>query len=118
MIQDRHFDDSVYRPGIPVKIGIEVVPDFSVLAYALEETPPVGWEISGINNSGHFVGGIIKWGVFFDSNGRSFAYEAKPPLNQAGEAFWAGLISLDGVSTPIEGALSLSLDQEPPSRPI
>lgn len=111
----RSASDVVYRPGIPVIITIHVVPDASVKAYAIEETPAVGWVIT--QTIGNFVGGIIKIGPFFDGNARDFQYQAKPPSNQTVDALFDGRISFDGVSNPITGMVKLKLDKIAPQSP-
>lgn len=115
---NRTTSDIVYRPGKPLAVMIHVVPDSNHLAYALEERPPVGWVVSGINNQGNFVGGLIKWGVFFDNTPRDFNYLVVPPLNQTADGLFSGVVSFDGSSDTITGVTVVPKDLLPPASPI
>lgn len=113
----RTASDTVYRPGKPLAVMVRVIPDPGIKAYALEETPPLGWFVSSINNGGQFNGGIVKWGVFTDSTPRDFNYVAIPPLNQTTDGLFNGVASFDGISSPIAGVISVPRDLMPPASP-
>jgi hypothetical protein len=106
-VSNRSFNPTSYTPGSPVSVTVTIAPDPSVYAYALEETPPAGWTITGIDNDGVFQNGIIKWGVFFDDVPRTLRYEATPSLGTAGTKSFSGLVSYDGASSAIGGSSSI-----------
>lgn len=114
---NRSANDSVFRPGKPLAVSVHVVPDAVVKAYAVEETPPVGWVITNVNNSGNFVGGILKFGVYFDNAPRDFSYVATPPLTQVSTGTFSGVVSFDGASQTITGLSSVKLDKIAPLPP-
>lgn len=93
-----------------------ITPNPGVLAYAVEETYPVGWTASNLNQSGNNVGGKCKWGLFFDSNERTFAYDLIPKAGTEDGNFF-GVASFDGVSAVIGGKITLEFDRIPPKSP-
>jgi hypothetical protein len=101
----RSFSPEFYTPAQPLVVTISVTPDGSVVAWALEEIPPGGWTIGGINQGGVWdnVNKKVKWGPFFDSTPRSLVYQATPPADETGQKAFSGQASFDGAGVSVEG---------------
>jgi hypothetical protein len=108
---------SFYTPQIAVSVTIAVTPDTSVSAYAVEDVPPAGWIVSGIDNGGGWdsVNEKVNWGPFFDSTPRTLSYQATPPAGTTNDETFAGTASFDGVSAPIGGQSTISHIKLPPT---
>ncbi len=104
------FSAANYMPGVGITVTINVTPDAGTQVYAVEDTVPVGWTVSSINNSGAFDGNNrkVKWGPFFDNAARTLMYVATPPAGETGSKIFAGTVSFDGLSVGIAGARTLS----------
>lgn len=104
------FSDTGYVPDTNLQVTIVVTPATTTSAYAVEDMPPTGWTISGINESGTFDAGTgkVKWGPFFDTTKRTLTYLAKPPAATSGSRTFNGVASFDGVNVAISGARSLA----------
>lgn len=90
-------------PGdtITVQITLDVPPGTTVVA--AEDQPPPGWAVSNISNGGSFDFATkkVKWGLFFGpSIPGTLTYQATAG---SGSGCFAGLVSYDGVDTPITG---------------
>jgi len=94
----RTFDKPYFRPGQAVTVTLTAGVPSGTLAYAIEEVLPIGWTVSDVSGGGNYVGGMIKYGVFFDNIQRSFTYKITP--HSTAEGVFSGLISLDGSSEP------------------
>jgi hypothetical protein len=94
-----------YTPSVPMSVSISVSPNSATLVYAVEDTPPVGWVVSNINESGQWdsVNKKVKWGPFFDSNIRTLTYQATPPAGESGTKAFSGTVSFDGNNVSIGG---------------
>ena len=81
-----------FAPGVSITVTDSVFPDSSVFVYAVEDTVPLGWSVSNVNNSGGFdaVSHAVKWGPFFDNQSRELTYVATPPVNAAATAIFSG----------------------------
>jgi len=103
------FNSASYTPGVGVVVSIAVTPDASAQVYAVEDTPPSGWTVSGIDNGGQFdsANRKVKWGLFFDNTSRTLTYTATPPAGETGTKTFAGLASFDGTNVTIGGARTL-----------
>jgi hypothetical protein len=108
---------STYEPSVPVNVSISVNPGQGTQVYAVEETPPSGWVITDINESGQWdsVNKKVKWGPFFDSNNRSLTYKATPPLGETGEKSFFGAASFDGNNVTITGDSTFTIFSDVPS---
>jgi hypothetical protein len=95
----------IYTPSVPVSVSISVSPNSATLVYAVEDTPPVGWVVSSINEDGQWdsVNKKVKWGPFFDSNIRTLTYQATPPAGESGTKAFYGVGSFDGTNVVIGG---------------
>ena len=112
-VSERSFSDTVYRTGQKITCSIKVTPPAGSLAYALEEKYPTGWTASNANLGGNIIGGLVKFGVFFDGLERTFTYDLMPSNATTNRTF-SGLLSIDGVSQEIGGKTILKFDRIPP----
>jgi uncharacterized repeat protein (TIGR01451 family) len=87
-----------YGEAQPVQVALAAEPPSSTVVYAVEETPPVGWQVGTISHSGAFDSqtGTVKWGPFFDNQVRTLSYDVTPPGGTGGSWEFAGVISVDG----------------------
>ncbi len=99
------FSPAAYTPGNGVLVNIVVTPGSATQVYAVEDSPPVGWVLTNINNSGSYDGNAkkVKWGPFFDNTVRTLAYIATPPDREIGAKTFTGVASFDGKSVAIGG---------------
>ncbi len=104
---NRSFDPDSYTPEQPVTVYIQIVPTGGTLVYAVEDTPPSGWTVSNINESGTWdtVNKKVKWGPFFDDTTRTFRYNAVPPAGTSGTKTFNGIFSHDGVNDAINAQI-------------
>jgi hypothetical protein len=91
--------------GIAFTVSIAATPAVDVSAYAVEDQPPAGWEVTGISEGGVWdaVNQKVKWGPFFDHAARTVSYVVTPPGTAAGVARFVGTASFDSVAAPITG---------------
>jgi len=94
-----------YTAGQPFTVTVETTPNDQTLSYAVEDTPPAGWGVSGISDGGVFdaVHGKVKWGPFFDNTPRTLTYTLTPPDPSSGPASFAGTASFDGNNEIVAG---------------
>jgi hypothetical protein len=92
-------------PGTPVTVTVRVTPAQSNAAYAVEEQPPAGWQISNVSDEGvvEAASGTIRWGLFSDNAPRLLTYQVAPPVEAACVKAFAGAASFDGRSVDIIG---------------
>ncbi len=102
---------SIYTPGKKTTVVITVWPEPSpspsspsVLAYGVEENPPIGWTpVITDNYNGKNAGGVLKWGVFTDNQPRTFIYTVIAPKGNRKPVVFNGRVSFNGSSDPISG---------------
>jgi hypothetical protein len=106
-----------YTASVPITVAIKVTPATNVLAWAVEEQPPSGWEVANVSDGGVFqpVISTVKWGVFYGASPRTLTYEIIPAGNATSMVTFAGKVSFDGVSIPIGGVRQLLPDAACPS---
>lgn len=99
-----------YVAGQPVPVTLRINPAADVIAYAIEEQPPLGWTVTGASDEAEIdsVSGAVRWGPYFDNQPRVFTYQAIPPTGAAGFAQLSGLVSIDGEDVLIGGAQALN----------
>lgn len=85
------------------RVSLTVRPEAGVLAYAVEEIPPIGWSIDKITEGGTLDprSGEIRWGPFFDDSERNLSYDVIPAAG--GSAAFRGTASFDGLSVVVSG---------------
>ncbi|MBS1811226.1 MAG: hypothetical protein JST84_23890 [Acidobacteria bacterium] len=98
-----------YFVGQAFVVSIQVTPAAGTQSYAVEDVPPTGWAVSGIDNGGQFdaVNNKVKWGPFFDAQARTLTYSVTPPVGTTGTKTFAGTASVNGVSSTICGNTSI-----------
>jgi hypothetical protein len=98
-----------YAAGTAFTVTVEVSAPADAFVQAVEDTPPAGWTVSSINNSGAFdaVNGKVKWGPFFDAAPRTLTYVLTPPAGATGTKTFSGLVSFDGADTALGGVSSI-----------
>jgi VWFA-related protein len=98
-----------YSPGSPVQVTLEITPPTGTQAYAVEETPPEGWAVSDISDSGTFApqSNQIRWGLFFDDGFRSLTYRITPPAQASDTQTLHGQAAFDQTTVPIGGQRNL-----------
>lgn len=96
--------------GLPGVVSISIKPEAETLAYAVSETPPLGWSIRDISDGGTIDPWrqIIRWGPFYDDTTRVLTYTATPTAS-ALEGPFAGTASFAGRSTETTGDLRCGL---------
>jgi hypothetical protein len=112
-VTERAFSSASYTVGEPVVVTLSISPDVGALAYGVEEAPPTGWVVSEIDNAGQLDRGVIKWGVFLDSDARTLTYSATPDAGSTDARAFTGRVSVDGVSQPLGGSGSLTPGSTP-----
>ncbi len=98
-----------YAPSAVISISITVNPGKAVQVYAVEDSPPAGWTVSDISESGGWdgVNKKVKWGPFFDHNNRTLTYKVAPPSDESGAKIFSGMASFDGKNVTTGGNLML-----------
>jgi hypothetical protein len=98
-----------YPPSVAMSISITVTPGRGTKVYAVEDSPPIGWIVSDINEGGGWddVNKKVKWGPFFDHNNRIVTYKVTPPTDETGTKTFSGAASFDGKNVVIGGELIL-----------
>jgi len=113
----RKFGSSCYTTGTKLTVSLSVTPSFSTESYAVEDTPPEGWTVSNISNSGTFdsVGKKVKFGPFLDNTSRTLTYNVTPAANATGDKTFTGVASADGISISVLGdsVISVCSDYHP-----
>ncbi len=96
---------SDYSPGATSSVRIETTPLPVAVFWEVDETPPAGWVVSQINESGFFDAGsgTIRFGPFFDGAPRTFTYQVTSPLTATGAGQFAGTFEINFVPGWITG---------------
>lgn len=92
-------------PETPVTVAVRVTPMQSSAAFAVEEQPPIGWQISNVSDEGvvEAATGTIRWGLFYDTAPRVLTYQVTRQAEAAGLAAFSGAASFDGRTVGIIG---------------
>lgn len=95
----------VFQPGLAFDVAITVSPVANLLAYALEDQPPLGWAVEQIDNGGFFDAQRrkVKWGPFFDNVPRTLMYRVSPPSDAMAVARFYGVASFENTAVLISG---------------
>lgn len=93
-------------PGASTEVRLEVVPPGGASAYAVEEKVPANWAVTDVSEGGIYdaEANVIRWGVFLDTNRRTFTYTVSAPVGVTSVADLSGLASVDGQAIAIAGA--------------
>ena len=91
--------------SFPLTVTITVTPGGTASSYAVEDSPPNGWTVTNINESGLWdsVNKKVKWGPFFDYNARTLTYQATPPVVETETKMFSGSASFDGMGVVVGG---------------
>jgi hypothetical protein len=94
-----------YAPNVPIVVALRITPSPIVGAWGLEEQVPIGWAVTDVSHGGRFFssGGILKFGIFYDSTPRTLTYHITPARETAGIVTFVGAASFDGASLTISG---------------
>ncbi len=87
------------------RITINVSPQPSVRAYAVEDHFPSGWTASNLSAGGvvDLINNKVKWGPYLDAVPRTFTYDVMAPVNTTGSASFIGVVSFDGTGASVSG---------------
>lgn len=94
-----------YIVGAPFTVSIAVTPGAGVKAYALEETPPIGFSVTNVTGAGVFCRETrkIRWGLFSDLEPRTLSYQLVALTNSPSIARFNGVVSCNGINQPVTG---------------
>lgn len=100
-----------YLPGQPVAVSLSVHPGASIVAWALQETLPSGWQPAVIPADASFdpVTRTLKWGPFLDTTPRELSYSVRPPEQAREAGTFGGHTHFDSTSVPIAGTSTLTI---------
>ena len=99
-------------PGATFTVSIAIDPPMGTIVAALEETPPAGWVVSNISDSGTWDAGTeeVKWGPLFDpSIPAAVSYDITPPGEVPGAPCFSGDVTFDTLIDTIGGDQCLGL---------
>lgn len=87
-----------YVPGVPLVVTNLATCAADVGVYAVEDQPPVGWQVTQISDGGVFDANNnrVKWGLFFDNSTRVLTYTLTPTAQARGPATFSGQGGFDG----------------------
>jgi hypothetical protein len=99
-----------YIPADPLLVRILVTAPTDTAGQAVEDSFPLGWSISQISHDGVLdtINQKVKWGPFFDDNGRVLTYVATPPATAHERVVFQGTASFDGLNISIFGERELT----------
>lgn len=99
-------------PGVTFTVSIAIDPPMATIVAALEETPPTGWVVSSISDSGVWDAGTeeVKWGPLFDpSIPGTVTYDVTAPGEVSGSPCFSGDVTFDTLIDSIGGDQCLGL---------
>jgi hypothetical protein len=94
-----------YIPGESLTVLLLAAPPSGTSAYAVEDQPPAGWQVSSVSSDGVFdsVTGRVKFGLFTDHTARRFTYAVTPPSDATGPHRFSGSSAANGKVFPVAG---------------
>jgi hypothetical protein len=94
-----------YLPGVALTVTLEATPPAGTKAYAVEDIPPLDWNVSDISHEGAFDpwNRKVKFGPFTDDQSRTLTYKTTPPNDADGPKKFEGFVSLAGANSPVGG---------------
>ena len=95
----------------PLTVTITVTPAAGVLAHAVDDQVPTGWEVLGVSHGGVFdaTNSRVKWGPFYDDGLRDLSYDIIP-AGANSLATFNGTASFDGFNVPITGNRTIAIN--------
>jgi hypothetical protein len=98
-----------YFPGERLTIRLRAVPPPDTTVYAIEETIPLGWQVTNVQN-GSFdaLNSKVKFGPFLDNLARSLSYDLVPPLSAIGYASVYGVATRNSEETYVGGTSEMN----------
>ena len=101
-------------PGTKFRVTVTATPSTNVAVYAVEDQPPAGWEVSGVDGNGYFDRALwkVKWGPYFDHEARTNSYWVTVAASAAvtNRAVFAGVAAFDASQGEITGQREVRLD--------
>jgi hypothetical protein len=97
---------SNYLPGFALTVSNLVTPGNLVQTYAVQDSPPAGWNVSNISHGGAFdaVNGLVKWGgTLLSTTPFVLTYQVLPPAGATGTVSFTGQAQFDTATVPITG---------------
>ncbi len=87
-----------YDSGASFTVTIEITPPTGTLVYGVEDSPPSGWSVSSISDTGEWdaTNGAVKWFFVDDDDVRTLSYMVTPPGGASGNACFDGEVNFDG----------------------
>ena len=111
---------AAYVPGEPLSVSVVVQPPDYGAAWAIEDRPPEGWQVSDVFDDGVFdpATGKVKFGPFMEHEPRTLVYQVTPPRDAAGPQHFVGHASVDGEQFRLGGdqVLRPANDRHPADR--
>lgn len=94
-----------YLPGQRLPVHLVAHPPGNGLAWAVEDQPPAGWEVTEASEGGRYdpATGRVKFGPFFNHRPRTLTYLVRVPAEATGVQAFSGQASVNGRSYPVTG---------------
>jgi PKD repeat protein len=101
---------SRYEPGKALDVSLGLTPPGFTQSYSVEEQPPTGWAVSGIDNGGVFEAatGKVRWGPFADAQPRTLHYRSTPPSGSTGPKTFSGFVVINGAGQAVCGSSTIA----------
>lgn len=109
-----------FEPGVAFPASIALSPEPGVAFCVVEETLPVGWQVSAPSHGGFFLPELrrLRWGPFTDDEARTLTFTLTPPSNARGSVSFSGQAYFDEMQTTTLGANLLAADSPPTWSPL
>jgi hypothetical protein len=93
-----------FSTGVAFTVTNTVTPGSGTTLYGVADTPPSGWVVSHVSDSGAFdpLSGQVKWGPFFDASSRTLTYEVTPGAFPSTAGFFGEAV-FNNITIPIAG---------------
>lgn len=87
-VATRVLPDVIYVAGKPVNVSIDIEGEAG--SFTLVETPPTGWAISAVSDSGTVANGVITWTLTFVGGKQTVTYVVTPPSGTTADGKFSG----------------------------
>ncbi len=104
-------------PNALFTVTLHLVPTNTVVAFAVQDSPPSGWtNVQNISHGGFYDSGNgqVKWGPFYDNGARDLTYDLLRPASASGANTFVGIASFDGYNATITGARTITTSASVP----